>query len=488
VEALVPLVLSAWVVVCVVLFGRRPGPDAAVIALVGGWALLPTGRYPASVFVEPAGTGGSMHSLALPVDPLINKATTIGLGCLAGVLLFDWPAVRRLRPAWVDLPILAWCLVPFASALANGLPATEGLRQTRYLVLTWGVPYLLGRVFLTDPVALRRFPLALVLAGLLYLPLCLVEFVLGPFLYTTVYGPHPYQLVGAERYLGSRPMVFLEGGNQLGMWIASAAVSAAWLWRAGRITAFAGLSAGAVTAALVSANFLFQSLTAVVVMLVSLAFLLVLGQKWSVRMGSRRAWMIALFLLGMVVCVAAFGLARRASDPGFRALVRGAFQSIGKESFTWRLARYEEQFSETKMTKIAQRPILGWSRPDWSASADHTLHDPIGTGLWFHTLGRFGLLGLASSTAVLLWPVVRVLRRLPARSWRAPAGSVLLLTALLLAINLADSLLNSTWLLPLVAGAGGLNSWHPGEEGADPPSRAPAWKFDRVTGLFRETA
>jgi hypothetical protein len=483
VEALVPLVLSLGVVVCVVLFGRRPGPDAAVIALIGGWALLPTGRYPASVFVEPAGTGGSMHSLALPVDPLVNKATAIGLGCLAGVLLFDWPAVRRLRPAWVDLPILAWCLVPLASALANGLAVTGGLAQTRYLVLTWGVPYLLGRAFLTDPSTLRKFPLALVLAGLAYLPLGLAEFIHRPFLYTTFYGPHPYQLVGAERYLGSRPMVFLEGGNQLGMWIASAAVSAAWLWRAGRINAFAGLPAGAVTAALVLANFLFQSLTAVVVMLVSLAFLLGSGQKWSVRMGSRRAGMVAVFLLGVVVCGVGVGLAGRASDPGFRAQVRGAFQSVGRGSFTWRLARYEEQFR-----RVAQRPILGWSRPDWSASPDHPDVDPISTGLWFHTLGRFGLLGLACSTAVLLGPVVRVLRRLPARSWHTPAGSVPLLTALLLAINLADSLLNSMWILPLVAGAGGLSSWQPGAGGADPPPHAPAWKYDRVTGLFRENA
>jgi hypothetical protein len=480
VEALVLPVLAVWVVVCVVLFLRRPGPDAAVIALVGGWALLPTGRYPASVFVQPVGTGGSMPSLALPVDPLVNKATAIGLGCLAGVLLFAWPAVRRLRPAWVDLPILAWCLVPVDSALANGLPATEGLAQARYLVLTWGVPYLLGRVFLTDPSTLRKLPLALVLAGLLYLPLCLVEFVQPPFLYTTIYGPHPYQLV-SERYVGWRPMVFLEGGNQLGMWMASAAVSAAWLWRAGRINAFAGLPAGPVTAALVSANFLFQSFTAIVVMLVSLAFLLVSGQKRPVRMGSRRAWMIAIFLVGMVVCVAAFGLARRASDPGFRALVRGAFGAVGKGSLPWRLARYLDQ-----IPRFAQRPILGWSRPDWSA--DHTFVDPISTGLWFHTLGRYGLLGLACSTAVLLGPVVRVLRRLPARSWHTPAGSVPLLTALLLAINLADSLLNSMWILPLVAGAGGLNSWYPGKGGDDPARHAPAWKYDRVMGIFRETA
>jgi hypothetical protein len=62
------------------------------------------------------------------------------------------------------------------------------------------------------------------------------------------------------------------------------------------------------------------------------------------------------------------------------------------------------------------------------------------------------------------------------------------LTALLLAINLADSLLNSGWILPLLAGAGGLNSCLAREGGASAPSGGPAWKYDRAIGLFRETA
>jgi hypothetical protein len=482
-EALAPIVLAVWVLVCVVLFARCLGRDAALIGLIGGWALLPTGRYPASVFFEPVGTGGSMHAIALPVAPLVNKATVIGLGCLAGSLLFDWPALRRFRPGWVDLPILVWGLVPLASALAIGLPPTEGLAQTRYLVLTWGVPYLLGRVYLTDPEALRRLALGLVLGGVLYLPLGLVEFVSRPFLYRMVYGAHPYQLVGAERFLGCRPLVFLEDGNQLGMWMASAAVSAAWLWKAGRARSFAGLPAGVVTLLLVTACVLFQSHTAIGLMFLSLGILLIPGQERARRWTPRRAWVIGLVVLGVVVGGSAVVLARQAPGSGFRTAIRGAFRAIGKSSLTWRLARYEDQFP-----RIAQRPLLGWSRPDWSASADHRFVDPIGTGLWFHVLGRYGLLGLVSATAVLSAPVVGVIRGLPGRSRRTPEGSAVFLTALLLAINLADALLNSGWLLPLLAGAGGLNSCLAREGGVRSLSGGPAWKYDRTTGLFRETA
>src|SRR3954447_13030844 len=98
-------VLAASVLACVVLFGRWPGRDAALVALIGGWAFLPTGRYPPSVFFEPIGSGGSMHTIALPTSHALNKATALALGCLAGTILFDWPASRRLRPGWGDIPL-----------------------------------------------------------------------------------------------------------------------------------------------------------------------------------------------------------------------------------------------------------------------------------------------------------------------------------------------------------------------------------------------
>jgi hypothetical protein len=163
-----------------------------LICVIGEWALLPTGSYPESIFREPLGSGVSMHAVAIPTSLLVNKATAIALGCLAGSMLFDWPAIRHVRPSWVDLPILAWCLVPVASALANGLRPTEGLAQARYLMLAWGIPYFMGRVYLTNGDALRRLAWGLVLAGVLYVPLCLVEFIHWPFLYGWIYGAHPY--------------------------------------------------------------------------------------------------------------------------------------------------------------------------------------------------------------------------------------------------------------------------------------------------------
>src|SRR5262249_18406561 len=147
----------------------------------------------------------------------------------------------------------------------------------RYLALAWGMPYLMGRLYLGDNESLQRLGLSLVLGGLLYVPLGLIEFLQGPFLYGLVYGPNPYQTEGAERFLGHRPLVFLEHGNQLGTWMAVAAVAAVWLWRSGRMPRVAGIPGGLAAGLLVVACVLFQSHTAVFLMMVVVVPLMLLG-------------------------------------------------------------------------------------------------------------------------------------------------------------------------------------------------------------------
>jgi hypothetical protein len=455
-QEVVPVLLASWVLVTIGLFWRRPGRDAALISMIAGWAILPTAVYPASVFAEPIGSGGSMHALAVPTTILINKALAIGLGCLIGVVLFDWPAVRRLRPLWLDVPLIGWCLVPIAAAIANGLPLAVGLAQARYLALAWGVPYGLGRIYLGGDESLRRLGLGLVLAGLLYVPLGLLEFVHGPFLYTLVYGRQPYQFEGAARFLGHRPLVFLEHGNQLGTWSACAAVSAVWLWRSGRLPAFARVPGGVGAGGLVASCLLFQSHTAIGLMLAVLAPL-VLTRRPSPLPRSAYAGMAAVALLVAVAGTTAVLAAEAGSWSGLRGKVRGAFREIGKTSFTWRLARSEEH-----LARVVQRPVLGWSRPDWSAAEDGRFVNPVNFGFWLSALGMFGAVGLTFSAATLLLPIGEVLRKLPASAWVHGSCSAVALTALLLALMALDSLLNGLLLLPLLAGAGGINSWSAG--------------------------
>ncbi len=446
---IVPAVLGVWVFVSIGLFFLLPGRDAAIASLLSGWALLPVAPFPSAVFDSPVGNGGTMLALAVSGTPALNRAAIVGLGCLLGMILADWPSLRRFRPSRLDIPMAAWCLVPIASTLANRLPIAWALAQSRHLILAWGVPYLLGRVYLVDNESLRRFGKGWVVAGLIAAPFCLLEFAGHPFLYELVYGQHPYQVEGMHRPILYRPMLFAEHGNQLGIWLATTAIAAVWLRRSNSLGTVLTIPGRFVAPGLVALCLLCQSHGSVALLLAVLLGIWLLSH--GPASGKIAPWKVgaALALIALVTA------SSTAEGAGLREQARSFFLGIGKGSFTWRLARYQDLFATA-----AAHPVLGWGRPDWPlwGQAD-ALACPVSLGFWLFALGMYGIVGLAAATLVLVLPLVEVWKWLPARSWLNASCSGVTLAAVLLAVSLADSLFNSILLLPILAGAGGLNSW-----------------------------
>ena len=372
----------------------------------------------------------------------------IGLGCLIGLILFDRGTFERLRFDRVDLPIVAWCLVPLASATANGLPLSEGLSQVRYLALAWGAPYLMGRAYLTDAESRGRFAVGMAAGGLAYLPLCLLEIVAGPTAYRAAYGPHPYEFEGAARFLGDRPLGFLEHGNQLGMWMASSALAATWLWASGSVKRPGGVPGGVLSAVLIGATLACQSHGSI--LLLGMALLPLIAAR--VPKGSlprKRAVLIALGLAGLATALL---VARWGLDPGsLRLAVGNLFKDAGKSSFTWRLARTEEFLPIAR-----QRPWLGWGRADWRADG-LAFANPVNLPGWLLALGMYGLIGLFALIATWVYPLIRASRLAAPRSWCGPSGGTTGALAALVAINLLDGLSNSAAILPILGAVGGLN-------------------------------
>jgi hypothetical protein len=70
---------------------------------------------------------------------------------------------------------------------------------------------------------------AFVIAGMAYVPICLMEIFTGPQLYALLYGYQPHRWIGAQRYFGFRLIGLLEDGNQLGIWMPTSALIAIWL-------------------------------------------------------------------------------------------------------------------------------------------------------------------------------------------------------------------------------------------------------------------
>ena len=443
----IPLILWLWAAASPLLFRFLPGRDAAIACLIAGWAILPTAEHPPSATAD-EGRSSMVHALAVPTSSAVNKATAIGLGCLVGLIAFDREAFGRVRFHVVDLPMAALCLVPLASTLANGLPLSEGLAQGRYLTLAWGVPYFLGRAYLSDEGSRGRFAVALTAGGLAYLPLCALEFFTGPAAYRVAYGLHPYEFEGSARLLGNRPLGFMEHGNQLGIWMASSALVATWLWGSGANRRPGGVPGGIVSAALIAATVLCQSHAAIVLLGLGLVPLAI--ARVPRRRSAWRWWVLA--VVGLAAMAVAFALAGRGLGGGrLREVVGGLFKGMGKSSFTWRLARAEDF-----LPVALRRPWLGWGRPDWQGDGRPFLN-PVNLPAWLLALGMYGSVGLLALIATWLLPLARAWRFDVPRSWARPSGGATGALVALVTINLLDGLSNASAILPVLAALGGLN-------------------------------
>src|SRR5262249_17761958 len=151
--------------------------------------------------------------------------TATCLSALLGVAIFDTRRLISFRPGWADLPMGIWCVCPLFSSITNDLGAYDGFSSVYYQTVTWGVPYLLGRIYLTDLLGMFELAVAVFLGGLIYVPLCVIEIRFSPQLHTWVYGFHQHSFEQTLRFGGFRPVVFMEHGLMVGMWMSMATMA-----------------------------------------------------------------------------------------------------------------------------------------------------------------------------------------------------------------------------------------------------------------------
>ncbi len=422
-------------------------PVVAVVATVlAGWIVLPVGTYPdgAAMAAFPYWIIGS----ALPSDMLVGKAWVAPVAALLGALAFDTGRLGAWRPRWIDAPIALWCIWPLlASALVDDArPA--GWIAALYLGGTWGVPWLLGRVYLASLDGRLVFLRGFVVAGLACLPFSLYEGVFGPTLYGAVYETHPFRFDGDERYVGYRPIGFFEHGNQFAIWIALAALGALWLALVSRHAPDARRNRPArrhaVTAAtLVAMALASQSVGAIALLGVGVAFLF--GSRHVRPRGVVLALVAAGAIGGGVYLSGAVPLARIAKETAIGRSVVDAVRATGRGSFTWRVAQDQKLLPEAMA-----RPATGHAQWDWwRAKATRPW------GLVLLVVGQFGLIGAALAFGTLLWPACRAAWDAPrGNPWRAAAMPLVLATLVVLAV--LDSVLNAFVFLPIVMVASGL--------------------------------
>ena len=232
------ITLLAWLPVVVLVFNALPPKKAVANLFVTAWLFLPNGGF------------------GLPGLPDYTKMTATVVGVLLCAIVFDSARVFSIRFRWFDLLIMIYCFGAFVTAVANGLGAYEGISATIDLLVSWGFPYLIGRVYLDDVDALKDLAQAIAIGGLCYVPLCLFEIRFSPVLAGWVYGMGNWEGI---RYGGYRPRVFLPHGLQLGMWMANASLLGYMLWSSGTIKTIRGISFGWLLLALMGTAVLCRS-------------------------------------------------------------------------------------------------------------------------------------------------------------------------------------------------------------------------------------
>jgi hypothetical protein len=431
----------AWVPISLLFFRRYPLRVAILVNFVAGWALLPSAAYAPTTVDFPYWILGT----CLPSIHFFTKATVTGMTCLFGIVLFDRKTFKRFQLGFWDLPMLVWCAVPLLSAIANAQGVAVAIRSELYQILAWGVPYLVGRLYFADAESWKLAAKAFVVAGIAYVPICLIEIFSGPQIYAHLYGYQPYRWIGAQRYIGFRPIGFLEDGNQLGIWMATSALIAIWLWKRRIIDRVLKIPSSWVSGCLFCVTLLCQSAGSIVLLLCLLPFV------WFRKSDLPRA-----ILGAVIVMVLGLMTLRLANVVSIQTLVKqntiarsaaSSLKRIERGSFGWRLSQDE------KYVGLAlEKPLLGSGEWDWWKGGSTRPW-----GLWLLTFGMYGLAGLIALECIQLFPVARILwsPRPNSDSSTFDVRSALAAAVLMSAI---DNLFNGSMILPLLLVIGGLSA------------------------------
>jgi len=404
----------------VCLFSAMPLRKAFLATALLGWLFLPVFGYAFTGFPE------------------YDKEVAVSYALALGVVFFGYKETSgsEFRLRWYDLPLVVYCLSPLLTSLANGLGLYDGLSGVFTTSLRWAVPYYIGRRFFATWKDIRVLAIAVVVGGLIYVPLCLFEIRMSPQLHKLVYGFHPSDWRTVRRLGGFRPVVFTTHGLSLGLWMASATLTIWWLWVSGSIRKIGGFHTGWLVALLAVVNVFCRSTGALVIFFLALPLLF--ATRW---------WRVGLPILALAIVPLAYVVLRTVGGWSGSEIVDAA-QLINEKRAASLATRifHENQLAE----KALVHPWLGWGK--WSRNriiSDYGKDLSLTDGWWVIVLGQRGLTGLISGFTVMLLPIFLLLRKVPARDWCSPGVAPAAALAVVGVMFALDCIPNAVSMNPL---------------------------------------
>ncbi len=424
-SALVSLTLFGWIPLVMILFMLLPPRRAVVSAFIIAWLFLPIAQFK-----------------LVGLLPNYDKISATCLGVFLAGAVFDAGRFANFRPAWYDIPMLIWCLVPIPSAMSTGYGMYEGLSGVMYQAITWGVPYLIGRIYFNSLEGLHELAMGVIIGGIVYIPLCLYEIRMSPQLHTMVYGFHQHDFGQSRRGGGWRPTVFMQHGLAVATYMCTATLLTAWMAFSEKRRVIYSIPLWVYAFVIFATAVLCKSSGATLLMLGGLAMLLFIRfTKLTLP-----AWgLLAIPFLYMFSRT--MGGWDASSIREFARLISDrAEQSVG----------FRLDSEDALWESVRPRMLLGATRFYWASINPEEGRRIVPDGLWILALGRFGVVGVVSVFACFAVPAIVFLRRFNPRTWSHPMVAVAaawMMNLLLWSMDcLSNAMVNPIFLLA----AGGL--------------------------------
>ncbi|MAX24431.1 MAG: hypothetical protein CMJ19_07990 [Phycisphaeraceae bacterium] len=442
----------------VILFFVLPPRRAAMVCLIGGWCLLPTANFVVPDIHDPtiaqadeftvAATTGIGTALIGPY--WLTRSTVIGATVLIGMLLADFKSLRRLKPKWFDIPMAIWCIAPLFSGLFNQLTIEQTLLNLSYHMIAWGGPYIAGRLYFSDIKPMRELGVALVIAGLVYAPLCVLEGVFGPLFYELLYQYHPYYFDGIDRAIGYRPVLMLEHGSQLGVWMPAIALLAFWMHMCRALPKLLFVPSHVAVLILVFSSLFTQSLGGIGLMILGMVGFALIKRGVQIP---KPVWAAG------VICIVGIGVFVAGGDQVVGKVIGQGTVNKLKDVSRLRSLGWRVNAMTRGMEPALKQPVLGLGQWDWWQLNEESKR-PV-WNLFLQGMGEHGLFAAFALLAVFVIPLWQFVTGCPVKLWSDVNLGVIAALAVFLLVHLIDSMLNPTFSTSLICVAGGLNTIGP---------------------------
>jgi len=395
------LALLAWMPLSLLAFAKLKGHRAVALLLVYGAVLLPEREF-----------------FNIPFLPDMDKDSIACGWAFFPALIWCRTRLKKVRIGRVPWILFALMVaVDIGRAATNQDPIVIAGRFIPAIVphtaitfimedfLLIFAPFYLGAALYNESEDLRDFLRIFCTAGLVYVPLVALELRFSPQLHQWIYGYLQHTWLQVMRDGGYRPMVFMNHGLAVALFMATCAILAFGLARAKeKIWRFKALPVAIVFAVLLSLS---HSLG---------AFIYVVAMAPVVWFTSARFQLRASVVLAALVM---FYPMLRAYDLFPTKAVVDTARLVSED----RAGSVDFRFYNENIVleRSLERPLYGWGGFDRIFVFDEESGSELSTfdGAWLITYAESGGLGFVAKFGLLTWPIwlaFRRIRKIPIRS------------------------------------------------------------------------